>query len=123
MEADTDSSSVSLDVQVVRLGWWLRGECRCSRNAKCVPVSPPRGGGSLPAYRCECNEGFAGDGFIDGVGCRKGTSLMMIFLLCFFFVPVNYAFFGFFFFKFDLTNQLFSFITLENMSHNIRCDS
>ncbi|KAG6400989.1 hypothetical protein SASPL_137834 [Salvia splendens] len=72
MEAYSNSSSVSLDVQVVRVGWWLRGGCRCSRNARCVRVSPPPlGGGETTAYRCECFEGFNGDGFLDGVGCRK----------------------------------------------------
>ncbi|KAL1539577.1 non-specific serine/threonine protein kinase [Salvia divinorum] len=71
MEAYSNSSSVSLDVQVVRVGWWLRGGCRCSRNARCVTVSPPLGGAETPAYRCECFNGFDGDGFLDGVGCRK----------------------------------------------------
>ncbi|XP_057793891.1 wall-associated receptor kinase-like 14 [Salvia miltiorrhiza] len=71
MAAYSNSSSVSLDVEVVRVGWWLRGDCRCSRNARCVPVSPPLLGGDTPAYRCECFKGFAGDGFLDGVGCRK----------------------------------------------------
>ncbi|XP_042013567.1 wall-associated receptor kinase-like 14 [Salvia splendens] len=71
MEAYSNSLSVSLDVQVVRVGWWLRGGCRCSRNARCVRVSPPLGGDETTAYRCECFEGFDGDGFLDGVGCRK----------------------------------------------------
>ncbi|PIN19110.1 Serine/threonine protein kinase [Handroanthus impetiginosus] len=64
------SSSVSLDIQIVRIGWWLMGECRCSKNANCVRVSPPVDGDTT-AYRCQCMEGFAGDGFRDGVGCRK----------------------------------------------------
>lgn len=77
MEVYGNSSSVSLDVQVVRVGWWLRGGCRCSRNARCVDVSPPPledGGGTTEAYRCECLKGFAGDGFLDGDGCRKGMN-------------------------------------------------
>ncbi|KAL3639251.1 hypothetical protein CASFOL_017158 [Castilleja foliolosa] len=67
-----NSSSVSLDVQIVRMEWWLRGDCRCSENARCVSVSPPPVEANLAAYRCECLEGFAGDGFRDGVGCREG---------------------------------------------------
>ncbi|KAK6115413.1 hypothetical protein DH2020_007682 [Rehmannia glutinosa] len=70
MESFANSSSVSLDVQIVRLGWWLHGECRCSENAKCVRVSPPVEG-NPPSHRCECLEGFAGDGFRDGLGCQK----------------------------------------------------
>ncbi|KAL0325671.1 UNVERIFIED_CONTAM: Wall-associated receptor kinase-like 14 [Sesamum radiatum] len=70
MESFANSSSVSLDVQIVRIGWWLHGACRCSENAKCIPVTPPAEKSS-PAYRCECLEGFAGDGFRDGLGCRK----------------------------------------------------
>ncbi|KAL7117179.1 hypothetical protein ACP275_03G056600 [Erythranthe tilingii] len=72
MESFANTSSVSLDMQIVRLGWWLHGKCRCSENAKCVHVSPPSGRNHpAAAYRCECLDGFAGDGFLDGMGCRK----------------------------------------------------
>ncbi|GFQ04208.1 wall-associated receptor kinase-like 14 [Phtheirospermum japonicum] len=71
MEPFGNSSSVSLDVQIVRMEWWLRGDCRCSENARCVNVATPLVEGDLAAYRCECLEGFAGDGFRDGGGCRK----------------------------------------------------
>ncbi|KAL3640795.1 hypothetical protein CASFOL_015763 [Castilleja foliolosa] len=74
MEPFGNSSSVSLDVQIVRMEWWLRGDCRCSENARCVPVSAPAIEGDSAAYRCECLEGFAGDGFRDGRGCRKGQN-------------------------------------------------
>ncbi|KAI3460273.1 hypothetical protein Pfo_016936 [Paulownia fortunei] len=70
MESFAKSSSVSLDVQIVRIAWWLLGDCRCSENARCFPVSPPVDG-NPPAYRCQCVEGFVGDGFRDGFGCRK----------------------------------------------------
>ncbi|KAK6115874.1 hypothetical protein DH2020_008143 [Rehmannia glutinosa] len=70
MESFGGSSAVSLDVQMVRIGWWLLGECRCSENARCLRVSPPVDGNPA-AYRCQCEEGFAGDGFRDGLGCRK----------------------------------------------------
>ncbi|XP_051123607.1 wall-associated receptor kinase-like 14 isoform X2 [Andrographis paniculata] len=70
MESFVNSSSVSLDVQTVRIGWWLRGDCRCSKNAKCIPIAPPIEPNAT-AYRCQCSEGFAGDGFLAGVGCRK----------------------------------------------------
>ncbi|KAH6776494.1 Protein kinase superfamily protein [Perilla frutescens var. hirtella] len=72
METYPNSSSVSLDVRIVRVGWWLPGDCRCSRNANCVRVSATPIHGGLPqGYRCACVEGFNGDGFLDGVGCRK----------------------------------------------------
>ncbi|KAH6788480.1 Protein kinase superfamily protein [Perilla frutescens var. frutescens] len=64
------SPSLSLDVRIMRLGWWVLGDCSCSDHAKCDPVSPEFNR-SLPAYRCRCAEGFVGDGFSHGVGCRK----------------------------------------------------
>ncbi|KAK4481482.1 hypothetical protein RD792_012382 [Penstemon davidsonii] len=73
MESFENSSLVSMDVQFVRMGWWLQGECRCSENARCVGVSPPIEGVSA-AYRCQCVEGFEGDGFRDGLGCRRGVA-------------------------------------------------
>ncbi|KAK9269848.1 hypothetical protein L1049_025421 [Liquidambar formosana] len=73
VEAYNDSA-VSLDVQVVQLGWWLEGRCRgkCSRDANCTELSSPFNG--KPAYRCKCKEGFFGDGYGDGMGCRKVSS-------------------------------------------------
>ncbi|KAH6769439.1 hypothetical protein C2S51_014775 [Perilla frutescens var. frutescens] len=72
IESSEVSPSVSLDLQIVRLGWWILGEyCSCSENAICTRVSTPLEGRPL-AYRCQCLDGFVGDGFMDGVGCRKG---------------------------------------------------
>ncbi|CAA2953097.1 wall-associated receptor kinase-like 14 isoform X2 [Olea europaea var. sylvestris] len=65
------NTSVSLDVQIVRMGWWLQGDCQCSKNAKCTNFSSPVE--RKPAYRCKCNEGFTGDGFNAGMGCRKDS--------------------------------------------------
>lgn len=98
------SMGSSLDVQIVRLGWWIYGECRCSNNANCVRVSPPVHG-KTPAYRCECVEGFAGDGFLHGLGCRKGTKffILLYFFFSFFSIfSVNFASISFFI----LTSQL-----------------
>lgn len=67
-----NSSEVSLDVQVVQLGWWLQGSCHCSDHATCTLVTSPVDG--MAGYRCSCNEGYAGDGFPGGLGCRKGMS-------------------------------------------------
>lgn len=71
-ETFSNSSAVSLEVQVVQLGWWLEGTCQCSNHATCTPVTSPIDG--KDGYRCSCNEGFAGDGFRGGFGCRKGMS-------------------------------------------------
>lgn len=54
----------------VELGWWVNGDCRCSPEAKCTNVSSPGGG---RGFRCSCAEGYDGDGFADGGGCRKAT--------------------------------------------------
>lgn len=68
----SNSSAVSLEVQVVQLGWWLQGTCSCSSSATCTNITSPING--QPGYRCSCNDGFHGDGFSAGVGCRKGMS-------------------------------------------------
>ncbi|KAK1395703.1 Wall-associated receptor kinase-like 14 [Heracleum sosnowskyi] len=65
----SNSSAVSLEVQVVQLGWWLQGTCSCSRSATCTNITSPVN--KQPGYRCSCNDGFHGDGFSAGVGCRK----------------------------------------------------
>ncbi|KAL6982816.1 non-specific serine,threonine protein kinase [Sarracenia purpurea var. burkii] len=67
-----NSSAVILDVQVVKLGWWLDGDCLCSANANCTEVSSPITG--RQGYRCRCLEGFVGDGFRAGLGCRRASS-------------------------------------------------
>ncbi|KAA8537686.1 hypothetical protein F0562_027324 [Nyssa sinensis] len=65
------SSAVSLDVQMVQLGFWLEGNCRCSPNANCTPIVSP---GRRRGYRCQCFEEFVGDGYQAGSGCRKASS-------------------------------------------------
>ncbi|OVA05184.1 Protein kinase domain [Macleaya cordata] len=65
------SSSVSLQFQTLQLEWWLEGSCSdgCSSNANCRNVSSPVNDQS--GFRCSCNDGFVGDGFRDGEGCRR----------------------------------------------------
>ncbi|KAI8528672.1 hypothetical protein RHMOL_Rhmol12G0165600 [Rhododendron molle] len=65
------NSTVSLQFQAAELGWWLDGGCECSAEAECTIVTVPRGGSG---YRCQCREGFVGDGFAGGSGCQKGES-------------------------------------------------
>ncbi|XAR73935.1 Non-specific serine/threonine protein kinase [Bertholletia excelsa] len=62
------NSSVSLQFQVAELEWWVKGHCQCSRDANCTVV---KGTGARSGFRCRCKEGFEGDGFIAGTGCRK----------------------------------------------------
>lgn len=63
-------AALSLEFQIVELEWWLEGNCVCGENAKCINVSGP---GSVPmGYRCQCLEGYSGDGFETGDRCRKG---------------------------------------------------
>ncbi|KAL9994246.1 hypothetical protein Hdeb2414_s0005g00165471 [Helianthus debilis subsp. tardiflorus] len=57
------------EFQAMELGWWLRGECSCDKNAVCRNVSFEN---QTVGYRCYCNHGYDGDGFIDGDGCREG---------------------------------------------------
>ncbi|KAK0577505.1 hypothetical protein LWI29_034173 [Acer saccharum] len=67
-----DRSGASLDVQVVRLSWWIEGSCHCSKDAICDDqnVSPH----GRPGFRCRCKDGFEGDGYSAGSGCRKASS-------------------------------------------------
>ncbi|CAN4092796.1 unnamed protein product [Withania somnifera] len=72
VESTVNSSAVSLDVQVVQLGWWVHGSCKCSSNANCTKIFSPIDG--KLGYRCQCFEGLIGDGFLDGSGCRKDAT-------------------------------------------------
>ncbi|KZV25243.1 wall-associated receptor kinase-like 14-like [Dorcoceras hygrometricum] len=62
------SSAVSLEFQAAELGWWVVGNCSCHPNATCVTVY---NGEERKGFRCECAEGYTGDGFAGGVGCRE----------------------------------------------------
>ncbi|VVB08798.1 unnamed protein product [Arabis nemorensis] len=62
-------SGIALEFERVRLGWWLKGDCKnvtCAESANCTPVDTPDGGAG---YRCSCIEGYQGDGFISP--CRR----------------------------------------------------
>ncbi|KAJ0967680.1 hypothetical protein J5N97_024597 [Dioscorea zingiberensis] len=64
--------SLSLVFRYVNLGWWLDGDCHCHQDAVCTQLQSPVT--KSRAFRCRCNEGFHGDGFLDGDGCHKATS-------------------------------------------------
>ncbi|KAL5845003.1 hypothetical protein ACOSQ4_010961 [Xanthoceras sorbifolium] len=66
-----DRSGASLDIQVVELSWWIEGSCRCSKDAVCKEIVSPDG---RPGFRCQCKEGFDGDGYNAGGGCHKAST-------------------------------------------------
>ncbi|XP_066322490.1 uncharacterized protein [Miscanthus floridulus] len=67
---DAPAPAPALLLGVMELEWWVVGEtCRCSRHATCTLVTTPIAG--QRAFRCECPEGYDGDGFADGTGCRR----------------------------------------------------
>ncbi|XP_076922281.1 PR5-like receptor kinase [Bidens hawaiensis] len=72
----------------LELGWWVRGECGCDPNAVCRNVSYEN---RTVGYRCDCRNGYAGDGFVGGNGCRRGEFYIMllriIYNLCLLNVP------------------------------------
>ncbi|KAF7847225.1 hypothetical protein BT93_L3177 [Corymbia citriodora subsp. variegata] len=70
---EQNNVSASLGVQLLRLEWWVNGnECECSQDADCVQLSGlPNGGGN--GFRCKCRDGFLGDGFSAGTGCRTAS--------------------------------------------------
>ncbi|GLT75242.1 hypothetical protein SLA2020_469800 [Shorea laevis] len=63
----------SLELQKVKLEWWIEGNCNsiCHKNATCTKVEL---GDEKLGVRCACKEGFVGDGFLDGLGCRRAPS-------------------------------------------------
>ncbi|GFY93907.1 protein kinase superfamily protein [Actinidia rufa] len=69
-----DKSTVSLQVQAAELRWWLDGTCNCSNYADCTNVTTPNGGSG---FRCQCKEGFEGDGFPGGRGLPESASKYM----------------------------------------------
>lgn len=75
-----NNSPISLEMETAQLGWWLSPPCVCSRYAKPTNISVPHGRWGC---RCHCNEGFEGDGFRDGNGCRKSKQLSRILFFLF----------------------------------------
>ncbi|KAL6012460.1 hypothetical protein ACLOJK_002949 [Asimina triloba] len=74
----SQKGSVEMEIGTVELGWWVEGRCgmngSCSTHANCTDVvSPVNRKVRKPGFRCQCVEGYEGDGFVAGVGCRKGT--------------------------------------------------
>lgn len=59
----------SLEFQLLELGWGLNGPCNCSKNADCTRNVTFANG--ISGHRCRCQEGFEGDGFVAGDGCRR----------------------------------------------------
>ncbi|KAG7558041.1 Protein kinase domain [Arabidopsis suecica] len=59
------NAGVALEFERVRLGWWLKGDCRsttCAENANCTNVDTPDG---YAGHRCSCLDGYHGDGYIN----------------------------------------------------------
>lgn len=84
-----ESSVVSFQIERVKLEWWLSGHCadrhnRCSNNATCTQVKL---WDQSFGFRCHCTDGFAGDGFVDGNGCRRGKSTWR-YIFCYLFLFV-----------------------------------
>ncbi|KAF9678404.1 hypothetical protein SADUNF_Sadunf07G0031500 [Salix dunnii] len=70
-----ESPVVSFQIERLKLEWWLPGNCtdnHCSNNATCAQVK--LSGGRF-GFRCQCANGFAGDGFAAGNGCRRDGQL------------------------------------------------
>ncbi|XP_057541986.1 wall-associated receptor kinase-like 14 [Amaranthus tricolor] len=66
-DIDNGGSDALLEFQTVQLDWWLTGTCRCHSKAVCDPIG-------ASGFRCRCSDGFIGDGFVDGEGCRNGST-------------------------------------------------
>ncbi|XP_023729036.1 wall-associated receptor kinase-like 14 [Lactuca sativa] len=64
----TQRSSLSMGFQSAELGWWVHGDCHCHHQAVCENISIYN---AMAGYRCHCNKGYDGDGFVNGDGCRR----------------------------------------------------
>ncbi|KAL8247032.1 hypothetical protein R6Q59_008248 [Mikania micrantha] len=64
----TKRSPVSMGFQSMELGWWIQGNCSCHQKAVCKDVSIDN---VTVGYRCHCINGYDGDGFAAGDGCRR----------------------------------------------------
>ncbi|KAK5793051.1 Wall-associated receptor kinase-like 14 [Gossypium arboreum] len=62
------NSSISLELDRVNLEWWMKGQPDCDRNANYEPVKT---GNTTVGFKCFCKDGFEGDGFRAGDGCRR----------------------------------------------------
>ncbi|CAD5326759.1 unnamed protein product [Arabidopsis thaliana] len=59
------NAGIAIEVERVRLGWWLTEGCRnttCAENAACTDVRTPD---ESTGHRCSCLEGYHGDGYIN----------------------------------------------------------
>ncbi|KAJ9562118.1 hypothetical protein OSB04_007278 [Centaurea solstitialis] len=67
--SEMNGQAMSMDMQVFKLGWWLKGTCGCSGDADCTRIVSPLDGSD--GYRCTCKSGFVGDGYGAGSSCQK----------------------------------------------------
>ncbi|XP_078430547.1 protein kinase superfamily protein [Wolffia australiana] len=73
------SEDASIELRTVELGWWLKGNCSsnpCHPNANCsygqaTFLRPHNRTSFENIFFCDCREGFDGDGFLQGSGCRR----------------------------------------------------
>ncbi|KAI3835181.1 hypothetical protein MKW92_012462 [Papaver armeniacum] len=67
------SSMASLEFRTLHLSYWLNGGCNCSPNANCIEIISPVN--QTEGYRCQCVEGYEGDGYAMGRGCLKAIDI------------------------------------------------
>ncbi|KAK9990516.1 hypothetical protein SO802_025501 [Lithocarpus litseifolius] len=74
VEPNGNGSALSLQFHTLELQWWLKGSCKsnsttCSKNSTCTNVMSDDG--DILGFQCSCYNGFRGDGYNGGEGCRK----------------------------------------------------
>lgn len=84
VESNGNGSALSLQFHTLELQWWLKGSCSfknssvCSKNSNCTDVKS--NDGRNLGFRCGCSNGFRGDGYQAGEGCRKSESTPLQFI-------------------------------------------
>ncbi|XP_050388206.1 wall-associated receptor kinase-like 14 [Argentina anserina] len=65
------NSTLSLEFETMELGWWVNGSSfNCAENSTRTLVQLS---GKQTGLRCQCREGFHGDGFSNGSGCWRDS--------------------------------------------------
>ncbi|WOL15926.1 Wall-associated receptor kinase-like 14 [Canna indica] len=74
---DNDANKSTLLIGAAEIWWWLDGKCSCDAHASCKKNSTL---GNHVGFRCTCEQGFVGDGFVDDDRYRDDSDVSNFYL-------------------------------------------